>query len=184
MNSENKRLISKNFYNIKEIEVPTPEEITFAISKNCHALEFVSEKYLLPEHYTQAIKKNPFMINQVPDQLMNEGLESLAMELDIDSFKEINNPSFAACQKAIAHDLDWFRFIPSAHQTKEMCEKALSHDGENLLYIKNQTPEYCLIAIAQSPNSFSYVTIVDSSKDVETTKQLLLSKKYILDNLR
>lgn len=177
--------VRKNYKNFKRYKAENQfyELALEVVTKNAHMIEYVREDLRTEELCLIAVKQYPVLIRHVPNQtneICDVFINSLFVE---DYFHLIKNPTEEMALKAVKNR--WLAiqgvpenlkteevmleaikgnpyaiaYISKGAQTERMALEAVKQNGIMIQYVENQTPELCMIAYQQNPESEKYFKI-------------------------
>jgi hypothetical protein len=134
-------------------------------------LELISKKNQTDELCLEAVKKTGLALQFVKKQ--NQEVCSVAVKKCACALKYVK-PRFQTydmCLEAVKVDGYTLKYVKPRFQTRELCLEAVKKDGSVLEFVRNQTPEICIIAFKHD-GSWGRQDAFNAIKD-ENTKKII-----------
>ena len=130
------------------------------VEQDGHLLgEINNEEAITEKVCIAAIKENPYSIQWVPNRLLTEELEMLAVELLPGAIDFVINQTEQICWKALELDINTFRFL--RNPTMEMVRHALRENRHGIKFCETIKTERAMEIIEMNPElifRFEYIT--------------------------
>ena len=163
-------------------KLTTQEFYNEAVDKNPWNLEDVPDHFKSEEMCNKAIEKAPRCLKYVPDHLKSSEMCIKAVDRNTWNLEDVPDhfKSEEMCIKAVDKNPRCLRYVPDHLKTQAICDKAIIEAAYNIMYIPDQfkSEEMCNKVVREYKGYIRYVPDHFKIEEISDSKELKVSNCF------